>query len=79
MTAIKEQIFTETKKIITEKGLDCPEIKLDSRFLLDLPMDSLDLATLIVTLEMSLELDPFSQGFKIFHTVEQLIELYEQA
>jgi acyl carrier protein len=44
-----------------------------------LPMDSLDLATLIVILEINTGLDPFREGFKTFHNVGQLIELYESA
>lgn len=79
MSNIRELIFSETKNIISNKGIDCPEIKLDSQFLTDLPMDSLDLATLIVSLEMTLNLDPFRDGFKVFHSVGQLIELYEKA
>lgn len=79
MKNLKNLIIEETRKIITEKGVDCPTITLNSEFLNDLPMDSLDLATLIVSLEISTGLDPFRDGFKTFHTVDELINLYTEA
>jgi len=76
---IKQIIFDETKKILINKGYSEIKLTLESTFLGDLPMDSLDLATLIVSLEITTGLDPFKQGFKTFHSLEQLILLYEQA
>lgn len=76
MKDIKNLIIEETRRVIAEKGTDCPSITLESEFLNDLPMDSLDLATLIVSLEISTGLDPFREGFKTFHTVGELISLY---
>ncbi|PTA50812.1 hypothetical protein C9I43_09980 [Shewanella morhuae] len=77
MTNLTTIIIEETRRIIETKGETCPDILLNYHFLNDLPMDSLDLATLIVSLEMSTGLDPFREGFKSFHTVGELIHLYE--
>jgi acyl carrier protein len=77
MTQILELIISETQHIITNKGNLCPAIDAKTHFLNDLPMDSLDLATLIVSLEDSTQRDPFRDGFKSFHTVGELAELYE--
>ena len=79
MTNLFQTIIDETRQIIEQKGVSCPNITADTQFLLDLPMDSLDLATLIVSLEINTGLDPFREGFKTFHNVGQLIELYESA
>ena len=70
-------IIDETIKILKNKGYSDIELSLTSTFLGDLPMDSLDLATLIVSLEIITGLDPFKAGFKTFHNVELLISLYE--
>ena len=79
MNNLAEIILNETKHIIENKGEKCPEIHLDSAFLSDLPMDSLDLATLIVSLELTTGIDPFRDGFKSFHSVADLIKLYQGA
>jgi acyl carrier protein len=44
--------------------------------LLDCGLDSLDLATLIVILEEKTKRDPFSEGFKNFTTLDELVNLY---
>lgn len=75
-TDITALIIQETENLIRAKGTECPPVSADSRFLQDLPMDSLDLATLLVTLELTLAKDPFRDGFKTFHSVEELSALY---
>jgi acyl carrier protein len=77
MSNILQTIIDETKQILAQKGQRDNEITVDTVFLTDLPMDSLDLATLIVSLEINTGLDPFRTGFKTFHSVGQLVELYE--
>lgn len=79
MSNIKNIIMSETRKIIESKGETCPEFNADAEFLSDLPMDSLDLATLIVTLELHTGIDPFRDGFKQFHSIAELTTLYESA
>ncbi len=78
MSNNQDLIISETIKILTNKGLATVGISSTSRFLTDLGMDSLDLATLIVTLEDLTQRDPFREGFKTFHTVAELAALYEQ-
>ena len=77
MKSISETIIAETRKIIEEKEEKSPDITSSTHFMRDLPMDSLDLATLVVTMEMLTGTDPFREGFKTFHTVEELTALYE--
>jgi acyl carrier protein len=45
----------------------------------DLNMDSLDLAALIVELELSTNKDPFKEGFVNFRTAGELADLYTQS
>ena len=70
-------IVTQTKKIIEDKSEVCPELTANTEFLKDTPMDSLDLATLLVNLEMELDQDPFRDGFKQFQTIQELADLYQ--
>lgn len=77
MSNILQTIIDETKQILAQKGESNTDINVDTAFLTDLPMDSLDLATLVVSLEINTGLDPFRAGFKTFHSVGQLVELYE--
>lgn len=74
-----QAIIEETRSLIEKKGLEAPPITEDSVFLGGgLPIDSLDLATLIVSLEDKTGKDPFREGFREFRTVGQLAALYTQ-
>lgn len=78
MNQFIQLIIKETELLIAAKGIVCPEINAESEFFKDLPLDSLDLATLIVNLELQTGLDPFRQGFKTFHRVGELAKLYQE-
>lgn len=72
-----ELICTETARLLREKGEAVPPLSADSVFLDgSLPMDSLDLATLIVGLEKITGIDPFRRGFHQFTTLGELAALY---
>ena len=78
MSQTIEQILKNTAEIVANKGTACPDLDAETRFLGgELPFDSLDLATLIVGLEMEWGVDPFREGFREFHTVGELAALYE--
>lgn len=70
-------IKQQTAQIIEQKGAECPELDGNTAFLTDTPMDSLDLATLIVNLEVLLDQDPFRDGFVQFTTLQELADLYK--
>lgn len=73
-------IAEETGRILRDKGEAVPPITAATVFLGgDLPMDSLDLATLIVVLEGRTGCDPFRAGFHRFTTVGELAALYAAA
>jgi len=73
-------IAAELAIIVAEKGDVLPEIGRDSVFLGgDLPVDSLDLATLLVVLERKLGVDPFRAGFRRFTTAGELADIYGEA
>ncbi len=75
MIAVIEE---ELGRIAAEKGAVLPPLAPESRFLGgDLPIDSLDLATLLVVLEQRTGEDPFRAGFRQFVTVGELAALYE--
>jgi acyl carrier protein len=76
MTAF-ELIQQELTQVLIEKGAVAPVIGHDTP-LLDGPLDidSLDLATLVVTLEETTGKTPFAQGFVLFHTAGELAALF---
>ena len=70
-------ITEELSRIAADKGETLPAVGPDSRFLDGgLPIDSLDLATLLVVLEQRTGQDPFRAGFRQFATLGELASLY---
>lgn len=62
---------------LKEKGLVACEIFPESQLLGgSIPIDSLDLATIIVEIEENITIRPFEEGFINFQTVGELAALY---
>ena len=75
---IRTVIADELAGIVRGKGLALPPLHDGTVFLGgDLPIDSLDLATLLVILERRTGRDPFRAGFRQFTTLGELAALYE--
>ncbi len=77
----RDEIITSigaiVSRIIEEKGEKPIEIGADTPFLGgQLPIDSLDLATIVVELDIVTGRDPFKDGFIEFRTVGELAALY---
>ncbi|UYN95917.1 MAG: acyl carrier protein [Enhydrobacter sp.] len=65
---------------IQEKGLPVPVLTAETRVLGgDLPIDSLDLATVLIELQVELGRDPFADGFIEFRTIGELAALYRKS
>lgn len=78
--AVRAMIAEELAHIAADKGETLPPLDPGTVFLGGgLPIDSLDLATLLVVLEQRTGLDPFRAGFRQFTTVEELATLYAAA
>ena len=70
-------IVEELARIVADKGEALPPVTPATVFLGgDLPIDSLDLATLLVVLEQRTGRDPFRAGLRQFTTVGELAALY---
>jgi len=64
-------------QIIQEKGYEQRDIHEETKLLGgDIPIDSLDLATIVVELQRFTRKDPFRDGFVNFRTVGELANLY---
>jgi acyl carrier protein len=64
-------------KVIEDKGDQAPKITADMALLGgDMPIDSLDLATVVIELQEEMGMDPFEDGFIQFRTVGELAKLY---
>lgn len=77
----KDELIEAVGEIITrilrDKGSDPLEIGADTVIIGgDIPIDSLDLATVVVELEAKTGKDPFEAGFLNFSTVGELAGLY---
>jgi acyl carrier protein len=72
-------IKTVIDRIAASKGTTAPRILPNTPLLGGgLPIDSLDLATLMVELEQATGQDPFKVGFVDFRTAGDLAQLYRQ-
>jgi len=66
-------------RMAAAKGARAPKIKPDTALLGgSLPIDSLDLAQLVVELEQVAGFDPFKTGFVDFRTAGELAKLYQR-
>lgn len=77
----RDEIITSigaiVNRVIEDKGEKPIEISADTAFLGgQMPIDSLDLATIVVELEAVTGHDPFKDGFIEFRTVGELAALY---
>jgi acyl carrier protein len=79
-TDVVQIILDSLRDFMAEKKLDVPDtLGPDSAFLQgDLPIDSLDLAVLLLILEEKIGHDPFRDGFKAFNTVAELAAIYAE-
>ena len=74
---IIEAVQEIINRILRDKGSDPLEIAADTVIMGgNIPIDSLDLATIVVELEAKTGNDPFAAGFLNFSTVGELAELY---
>jgi acyl carrier protein len=72
-------IKTVVDRIAASKGTTAPKIRPETALLGGgLPIDSLDLAALVVELEQATGRDPFKAGFVDFRTVGELARLYQR-
>lgn len=77
----EQEVLSEIVRIVSrtldDKGLDVPAIGADTELLGgEVPINSLDLATLVAELEGVVGHDPFAQGFIDFKTAGELARLY---
>jgi acyl carrier protein len=75
--AVTALIGTRIREIAAAKGAATPAIAADTPlFEGQLPIDSLDLAGLVVELETATGVEPFRDGLIEFHTVGELAALF---
>jgi acyl carrier protein len=64
---------------IKEKGLQVPELRAETRMLGgELPLDSLDVAVIVIDMQQQVGVDPFASGFVEFYTIGELASLYQK-
>lgn len=78
------EVFAQLETIIRDlaksKGASAPKLTESTLLLGDtLPIDSLDLASIVVQMEEATGYDPFSEGFIEFRTASDLARLYAKS
>jgi len=63
-------------EVLRESGLEISEMTPETNILHDTSLDSMGLAIVVVKLEEKTGKDPFIEGFKNFHTIKDLANLY---
>jgi len=65
---------------LTEKGEKVPELGSGTRMLGgELPLDSLDVATILIEMQEQVGVDPFADGFIEFRTIGELVDIYRKS
>lgn len=75
---IREIVLAAVERVCADKGR--PASTLSERDVLGaggLGLDSLDMATIVAELELSLHQDPFAEGTPVFRTLGDLVALYD--
>jgi acyl carrier protein len=71
------QLVKETiNEVILENGLEQVELYPETNILKETLLDSMGLAIVVTKLEEATGKDPFSNGFILFNTVNELATLY---
>ena len=79
-TGTIQLICSKIRTTLTDKGESIGQLDASTALLGgDLPLDSLDLAGIVVELEQATGRDPFGGGFVEFQTVRELAELFDNA
>lgn len=77
--AVLARIEAAVGEIAESKGASQPKVSAASRMLGgELPIDSLDLATIVLQLDAETGRQPFKDGFIEFRTAGELAKLYSQ-
>lgn len=71
------EVIKIIKEVAKQNGHDNLELTSKTVILSETPLDSLNLAEVVVRLETKTGKDPFSEGFVNFRTIGELAELYE--
>jgi acyl carrier protein len=78
--AVLARIEAAVGEIAESKGAVQPKVTASSRMLGgELPIDSLDLATIVLQLDTETGQRPFEDGFIEFHTAGELAKLYSRS
>lgn len=76
---LRQSIVDTINKVRTDSGRESLEVKDTDALMVELGLNSLDLAVLVVSLEKSLGVDPFRDGSGTARTLGDLVTVYEQA
>lgn len=76
-SSMNDLVMDTIREVMVENQLALTELKPETQILADTSLDSLDLAIVVVKMEIKTGKDPFKQGFIFFTTIQELAKLYE--
>ena len=76
--SMNELVIDSIREVMLENERVQGELKPETKILAETSLDSLDLAIVVVKMEMKTGKDPFKNGFILFTTVQELAALYEK-
>lgn len=74
---MNELVMDTIREVMVENQKAVTELKPETQILAETSLDSLDLAIVVVKMELKTGKDPFKVGFIFFNTVQELAKLYE--
>ncbi len=76
-SSMNDLVIDTIREVMAENQRSVTDLKPETQILAGTSLDSLDLAIVVVKMEIKTGKDPFKQGFIFFSTVQELAKLYE--
>lgn len=77
-SSMSDLVIDTIREVMVENQRAVTELKPETQILAETSLDSLDLAIVVVKMEIKTGKDPFKQGFIFFTTIQELAKLYEE-
>ena len=76
---VRSAVAEVINRVLSDSGRENRTMQDEDRLTVEIGLDSLDLAVLVVGLEKQLGVDPFRAGARAVATFGQLVDLYEKS
>ncbi len=77
-SSMSDIVIDTIREFMLENQRAVTELTPETQILAETSLDSLDLAIVLVKMEIKTGKDPFKQGYIFFSTIQELAKLYEE-